>query len=114
MLIVYSAQLEYGEFPNEYEHIIDLGLFTTYALACSAVESALRVPHKLTFVLDDECPGIWGVDFAKDAGSFWLPLREDYKGPSVASVWATEVWEDLEHFKPWWMSAKPSEKEGVR
>jgi len=114
MRTVYRAQLEYGEAPNEYDLKIELGLFATRALACSAVETALRTPQKLAFVSDEEFPGIWTVELPEDAGLVWLPLREDYKGPSIVSVWAKEVWEDLEHFKPWWMSVKPSEKEGMR
>ncbi len=112
MLTVYGAQLEYGEPPDDYNLRIEFGLFATQALACSAVETALRVPRKLTFVPDEECPGLWTVDLPEDAGLVWLPLREDYKGPSIASIWEKEVWEDLESFKPWW--SPPETEEGTR
>lgn len=102
MLTVYSAQIEYGEPPDEYTLTIDLGLFATQGLACSAVETALRTPRKLTFVPDEECPSIGTVEFAEAAGLVWLPLRQDYKGPSIASIWEKEVCEGLEDFKPWW------------
>ena len=114
MTTVYRAQLEYDEPPREYELMIQFGLFATKVLACSAVEASLRVPQKLIFAEDNDCPGLWTVELPKDAGLTWLALREDYGGPSIASIWAKQLCEALEDFKPWWTPLERSEEEEER